>query len=139
MADYGWKVSRAGVDVKSAGLKDLLFHSGYPMLKEKASGSGSFTMEINGAGADVLLYTHSLGYNPLFMVYARYYDVWSSAVTTNYYRMPIAGGSAGGVYYYNFTPYVNTTQLRFTCDALDGGSPADVTIYYYYFVWYEPE
>jgi len=138
MADYGIKISLPGKDVLSVGLKDLIFHSKYPMLKIKTSGSGSLSFTDGGAGFDVLLLTHSLGYKPMFYLLSTYYDSLSNAMVTSYERMPFRARSAGGVIQLNYFPSVSTTEFRYSGSTM-GGDGASHTINYYWFLYYEPE
>lgn len=136
--DYGIKISLPGVDVNSAGIKDLIFHSKYPMLKMKAFGSGSLSFTDGGAGFDVLLLTHSLGYNPMFFLWSTYYDAFANAMVTSYRRMPLRERSAGGVIQHRYHPSVSTTELRYA-GSTTGGDGASHTINYYWVLYYEPE
>lgn len=62
MATHGIKVSRNGFDVKTASDKQLAFSSEAPLLPIEAEGSESFT---SGSQTSTL-YTHNLGYVPVF-------------------------------------------------------------------------
>lgn len=136
--DYGVKISVPGVDVKTAGLKDLLLHSKYPFQKIKASGGGSFSFTDGGAGFDVLIYTHSLGYKPQFYLFSTYYDSFLNTMITSYERMPMRIRSAGGVIQLRYHPTVSTTELRYAGGTF-GGDAASHTIDYFWFLYYEPE
>ena len=56
MADYGFKVSRDGFNVKTCEKKDLVASSEHNMLKTKT------VQEVDSG----LTYSHGLGYTPLF-------------------------------------------------------------------------
>ena len=61
--DYGIKVSRSGVDVKTATIDDLIFTSKYPSWKVKEKGTGVVTV----SSGNTIGYTetaHSLTYRP---------------------------------------------------------------------------
>src|SRR3990167_3361776 len=67
--NYGIKVSKAGVDVKTATLDDLIFTSKYASWKVNMEGSGSVTI----TGGNTVGYTqtaHSLGYRPFVIGFA---------------------------------------------------------------------
>lgn len=136
--DYGVKISLPGTDVTTAGLKDLIFHSKYPFLKMKAVGSGSLSYTDGGAGFDVLLYTHSLGYKPLWVLYSQYYDSLANTLVTRFERMPFAVRNASFSQEFRFIPTVDTTEFRYTGGSF-GGSGGSKTINYYWIVYYEPE
>ena len=67
--NYGLKVSKAGVDVFSATLDDLIFTSKYPSWKVNAEGSGIVTI----TSGNTIGYTetaHNLGYRPFVIGFA---------------------------------------------------------------------
>jgi len=63
---YGINVSRKGYNVNEASDKQLAFSSGWPLLPIEAEGTKSLT---NETAYDEVLYTHSLGYAPVFMIW----------------------------------------------------------------------
>lgn len=89
---YGLKVSRQGYDVNSASDRQLAFSSEWPLLPIEAE--GTFTIE-NGETYDEVIYTHNLGYEPVFYV-------WEENDSKLY--------PGGKLYVYNF--YVTTTALH---------------------------
>jgi len=69
MADYGMKVSKAGFDVKTASLDNLILTSKYASWKVAQEGAGSVTI----TGGTSIGYTgtaHSLGYRPFVIGFA---------------------------------------------------------------------
>lgn len=64
MAEYGIKVSKPGVDVKTASEEDLVINSLYYSLKEGLFADLS-TELTNG----LLEYNHNLGYPPAYLVF----------------------------------------------------------------------
>ena len=136
--NYGLKVTLPGINVGSAGLKDLLFHSKYPLLKIQSKGSGSVNLTDGGAGFNIVVATHNLGYQPLFFLFSTYYDSFSNAMVNNYRRMPLAVRSSGGLLREYYTPTVNTTQLLYS-GSTAGGDGLTHTINYYYVIYYEPQ
>lgn len=136
--DYGIKISLPGKDVKSVGIKDLILSSKYPLLKMVAYGSGSLSYTDGGAGFDVLLYTHNLGYNPTWLLYSQYYDSLANTLVTSFEKMPYAVRNASFSQEFRFIPTVSTTEFRYTGSSF-GGSGGSKTISYYWFLYYEPE
>lgn len=113
MATWGMKASQLGYDVTTAADYQLLYSSQWPLLKIESQG----TVTINDLGADQVIYTHNLGYAPMFWIF----DVSGSN-----------GGYAG-----NFTPAVlpesfgvNGTELKYFSNFVGSGSH---TIRYYIF------
>ncbi len=62
---FGMKASQLGYDVNTAADYQLLYSSEWPLLKIEAQG----TVTITDMGSDQVLYTHNLGYCPLFWIY----------------------------------------------------------------------
>jgi len=67
--DYGMKVSRQGYDVKTCADHQLLYSSSFKLPVVVASGTYSLTT----LGTNQTIYTHSLGYYPLFFLMYRNY------------------------------------------------------------------
>ena len=57
MADWGFKVSQAGFDVKTCADKDLIMSSSFNALKVKTVGSGSSTTVAHGLGYIPIVFT----------------------------------------------------------------------------------
>ena len=130
MANYGIKIAEAGYDAKTAGLNHLIFHSSYPILKIKYSGSGSFTPDWVDTQT---VYAHNLGYKPSFSFFTQYYDPSSGTKQTDYKKTTISDTLAGGFNMY--TAYVDTTNLYFHVDL----QVADLTaLAYQYYIYYDP-
>lgn len=72
MANYGIKIAKAGYDYDD-GDRYLVYNSAYPLLKCKAYGSGNITLS-SGSWSGTI-YTHSLGYRPMFYVWIEYVDI----------------------------------------------------------------
>jgi len=66
MTDYGAKVSRRGYDVNTASDRQLLWSSAFQSLKIVDRFDVSFTAD----NTERVLYTHNLGYRPMFYVYS---------------------------------------------------------------------
>ena len=114
MADYGFKVSQPGYDVKTATPDQLVFSSKYQTLKISSQGSGA----IKDSTGRTITIAHNLGYIPIFLVHIAPYgspdyyisphipyvynankDVTAWADTTNLYIK--AGDDYGIVKYYS--------------------------------------
>lgn len=63
---HGTKVSRKGYPVETASDKQLAFSSEWPLLPIEAEGTIQVT---NNTSYDQVLYTHNLGYPPIFMIW----------------------------------------------------------------------
>lgn len=67
--NYGIRISKQGVDVKTGADKDMVFTSKYPVLKGSISGEGSIVVTVD-AGYAVVTIPHGLGYAPVPKAYA---------------------------------------------------------------------
>ena len=67
--NYGMKASRAGVDVFSATLDDLIFTSKYPSWKVKQEGAGTVSIT-TGNTVGYTTTAHNLGYRPFVIGFA---------------------------------------------------------------------
>lgn len=125
-------MSEPGIDVKTSGLKNLLFHSSYPLLKIKLSGSGTVTPGVTGSDEIFDIYTHNLGYIPMFDFFIQWYDPSTGVKNSNYKRTTISDGLAGG---FNnlYTAYTTTTQLKLALNlTLGDGASLSYRYYLYY-------
>ena len=139
MTDYGIKVSKPGSDAKTASLGDLIFHSDYPVLKIKSQGTGQITYTHDGAGNDILVDTHDLGYQPLFSFMSQWYDIDASVKRNSFRQAPFIDTLSSGSISCDIRPYVNNTQLRFSASSFDGMGTESVTLDFIYFIYYDPE
>lgn len=102
MATHGIKVSRNGFDVKTASDKQLAFSSEAPLLPIEAE--GTYTIESGSKTYDI--YTHGLGYYPVF-------SVWKETSGNRYHLSENSG------------VYVSTTKLSY-----DGYSAEEYTLHW---------
>ncbi len=65
---FGIKVSKPGVDVKTANAKDLVLTSLLASLKIKQIGSGTLSIT-GGSGSTLVTIQHNLGYIPIVIAY----------------------------------------------------------------------
>ena len=105
--EYGIRVSKPGVDALTAGVKDLYLDTSYPILKIKASGTGSLSISDGGSDSDVI--THNLGYVPKVLVYGEFYSVYYGEKSNYYRRYPISEFLS--TYTSNFEYTISSTQL----------------------------
>lgn len=68
--NYGAKVSKEGVDVKSASIDNLIFTSKYASWKVNDKGTGSVTVTA-GNTVGYTQVSHSLGYKPFVIGFAQ--------------------------------------------------------------------
>jgi hypothetical protein len=137
MGNYGIKISKEGIPVEEAGLKDLILHSSYPLLKIKeiVSGSTSLTDSISGFEVDIY---HNLGYIPKFFIISTHYDPFSDIEITSYQLMPLTMISAGGVIALFYTIEVDDEKITFS-GATWGGDNDTHTINYRCFIYYDED
>lgn len=137
--DHGLKISKSGHPVKTAGLKDLIFSSGHPVLKIKEIGTGSinFTND-SGFAVDQLVVEHDLGYKPLFSFLTQWYDIDNSVKQDDYRDAPFIDTLLGGANYFDAKPYVTTTELRYNVASFNG-SGGSFTLNYIYAVYYDQD
>lgn len=110
---WGMKASQLGYDVTTAADYQLLYSSEWPLLKIEAQG----TVTITNLAADQVLYTHNLGYVPMFWIF----DTSGGS-----------GGLDGNLDTYAFGPGfgANSTNLKYFGDGFTAGTR---TIRYYIF------
>ncbi len=89
MGDYGFRISKEGVDVKNGDDKDMVVTSKFPVLKGFTSGitagdcaSGSGDPWTEGVVTTLPIY-HGLGYIPMFQVFVK------EAGKDYYHRVPV--------------------------------------------------
>ena len=68
--NYGLRISKEGVDVKTGADKDMVFTSKYPVFKGSLSDTGSIVATLDGGDATVTI-AHGLGYAPIAKAYAQ--------------------------------------------------------------------
>lgn len=131
---YGIKVSKPGVDVLTAGVKDLYLDTSYPILKVKASGTGSLSISDGGSDSDTI--THNLGYIPKVLVYGEFYSVYSGAKSAYYRRYPISEFLS--TYTSNFGYTISSTQLTISGSFWDELAYSG-TFNYFYYLFYDEQ
>jgi hypothetical protein len=102
MADFiGLKISKPGVDVEKAELKDLDFHSDYPLLKIAKTEQGIKDVSVTGvegiASGGVTI-THNLNYVPRVIALASIEGGFMNNNIDNYFKIPYSQTSSGGMF-----------------------------------------
>lgn len=107
MTNIGIKASQKGYNVRTCADHELLFSSGWPLLKIEKQGS----ITIADKTQDIDIYTHNLGYVPMFFGY-------KVSGSTSYLD--------ASIYYLSST----STKLRWLGARKNAGA-GSITIYYY--------
>lgn len=137
MSNYGAKISLPGSNF-DAGLKKLILHSSFPLLKIHSSGGGTLTYTA-GTSVDILVSTHSLGYKPLFFFYSQYFDDFLDVFVFNFTFMPFVNSSSSFLIFNDYQPYVTTTELRYAIGTGGAGNGGTDDISYYWFIFHDEE
>mgnify|MGYP001601220166 CR=1 FL=1 len=69
--DYGIKIVKAGKDISTSDIRDILMSSKYSMLKFHSDSTGSVTVNAGDTNKYVE-FSHNLGYVPAFVAYYKY-------------------------------------------------------------------
>ena len=132
MSNLGIKVSKEGKNALTAGIKDLLLDTSYPLLKVKASGSGTLSISDGTVDSDTI--SHNLGYVPNVMVYGQTYSVNGGIKNSRYIRYPYRESISTYTSEFGYT--VTTTQLIISGGFYDESSNSD-TFDYFYYIFYD--
>lgn len=138
MGNYGVKIAKAGYDYDD-GDRRLIYNSANPMLKMMATGTGTLTL--SGGNGTKTVYTHSLGYKPMFYLWITYIDPDTGSEVAKYTK-------CSWMYYCGLQTYdyyiadASTTLITLTVStaatlAIAGGTGTD-TLDYFYVVYYDP-
>jgi hypothetical protein len=130
----GIKVSKRGFDATTAGVGDLQLDTSYPLLKIKASGSGTLSISDGGSDSDTIV--HNLGYAPKAFVFGQTYSVNGGIKITNFTRYPALDAMASGTLYADFEFEVNSTQLIIKGAFFDESGNSE-TFDYFYYIYYD--
>lgn len=131
MGDYGIKIAKEGKSI-TGGDNGLIFHSQYPLLKIKGSGSGTITLS-SGSGSKTI-YSHSLGYKPMFYVWINYVDI-NTGSEIEKLRMCSWREYYGVQTWSRYYAYATTTTIELSVYTAYTGSE---TLDYIYVVFYDP-
>lgn len=124
MTDYGFRISKNGVDVKTGDDKDMVITSKYPVLKGAFAGGG--TQTCTSGEITTITVNHALGYIPFAITnfYSADYGFW--------WPNPIGfDGPSGHLY---MRSYCTTSNLYIKIDWEYVDDP-DIDITYKYFIY----
>jgi len=107
MSDYGLRISKTGVDVKTGADKDMVLTSKYSVLKGSASATGVEAVPRTAVDKIVTI-PHGLGYIPMVQAYwnDRDGDSWNP---NNWYPFPLV--SISGILDFYFSAYADATNV----------------------------
>lgn len=128
---YGIKISKPGVDVKTAANKDLVLTSEKNMFKVKQSGTVSYTFDGSEGGGETTLATinHGLGYVPAVTVFV--YDHTEDLYT----HLSVILRSGPGAFREHISYDITTNDLIIYYNS-EGGPPNDYSPNEYTFKYY---
>lgn len=121
MGDYGFRISKTGIDVKTGADKDMVITSKYSLLNGALSGTTSGTA-INATTTTFTIISHGLGYIPMFQVFFKY------GTENNYRLIPVQTEIRFAVWAYtdNTNLYIKTYN--------DTGANKAVVFKYFIFI-----
>ncbi len=126
MGDYGIRVSKEGVDVKTGADKDMILTSKKSLLKGHLEGSG--TVAVTSGVVKTITIPHNLGYIPMAQCYIR--D--DSVGTGHWYMTPMSAG--GGAEYLDVYSKSDSNNIYIIIDWWrSSGGTLDYT--YKYFIY----
>ena len=130
MTDYGFRISKTGVDVKTGDDVDMVVTSKYSNLKGCLTGSGTVTFsDTIFSETKTVTIAHGLGYIPTARVSVHSIEAISSG---NYVETPYIFGFADRFYVYKHK--ANSTNLIITLERQnDSGGSLEVA--YKYFIY----
>lgn len=132
MADYGIKIAKSGFDINSSSLGNYIYHSSYPVLKIKQSGSG-YTYFSSSGEITIATIPHNLGYSPMFNVLVG--SSSSISPPTNFYLHSFFIVYPGLGYYIFFNVYSDNNNLYIKYNTSTSSSGY---IHYKYIIYYDP-
>ena len=138
MSDYGVKIAKSGYSVTDTDNR-LIFKSSYPLLKILAHGTGTLTL--SGGGGSKTVYTHNLGYKPMFYVWVTYIDPNTGSEVAKH-RLCSWQYYTGLQRYDYYDAQATTSLITLSIDTsatlfIVGGTGTD-TLEYNYVVYYDP-
>ncbi len=130
MADYGFRISRTGIDVKTGDDKDMVVTSKYALLKGAAVFSGVKSVPDNATGV-VETIAHGLGYIPMV---SGFWNDRDGDYNDPTYWYPFPFYLVSGVTV-EMSIYADATNvyMKFLIDA-GGGPNIDIAYKYYVFI-----
>lgn len=139
MDDIGLKWVKPDADVDTAGLKDTLIHSKYPLMKFKEIDSGSINYTNDDVSpTDILVTTHGLPYEPQFLFKIQWYDIDAGVKRTTFREAPFIDTLVGGAVFFDARPYIDGDELRLSVSSFDGNG-GNFDLDFTYAIYYEPD
>lgn len=136
MPNFGIKIAKTNHSVSEAD-RYMIMTSKYPVLKLKASGSGTLNHTASGGSVTVTI-AHNLGYVPIVYVYGEYYNTAGTAVVERYARWNrwlYQGVQEADTYYY----YADTTNLYIKLDLSSLTDAYTFGLDYIYHIFYDED
>jgi hypothetical protein len=121
MGDYGFRVAKAGFDVKTATPDQLAMTSAYLSEKVALYGNSSLTVTAPATSA-ILTIAHNLGYVPQVKVYEFFYDRYA----------PFIMGDTTALFH-SVDVWADTTNLKIR---INNNRGTNITILPYYQILY---
>ena len=134
MGDYGFRISKDGVDVKTGVDKDMVLTSKYSVLKGTKTGSGTKVVTVDAEPAVVTI-PHGLGFVPMAKAYAQ------ENGTSYYGEMPVyflEGDGYDVLYQGSWWIEMDATNvyLKFEyLNLLGSDLPPTITMNYVYYIF----
>lgn len=139
MNNFGIKISKKGELVANGPLNELLFHSGYPILKMYGLYKSSMTYTKDNGMSDFLLLTHNLGYIPRLKMMMQWWDIDSASLKSDFRRVPVIDSLVGGSIYFKARPYATSSEVRMSIGSYDGSGISNVTLDFVLTVYYDED
>lgn len=133
MSDYGFRVSKTGINVVTGEDKDMVLTSKYPVFKGSFSGSGVISVPRTGVAQTVTI-SHGLGYIPIVQAFWEDRDS-DYFIGGEFYEFPL--GTASGIldFYFKAKSDATNVYLIFTINDYGVGDPAiDIRYSYNIFI-----
>lgn len=137
---WGLVMTKPNVKIKNVtSLKDLDFHSDYPLLKIAFSGQGIIDISFDEweAATGVVTINHSLGYKPRVLVRASIENGFINNDISVYFPVPYSAGSSSQGFWDIVSYEITTTQLIITFGGSGWTDPARGG--YAYYIFYDEE
>ena len=132
-SNIGIKIAENGYGVDD-GDKRLVYNSSYPLLKILQHGTGTLSIDsVTGSGSKTI-YTHSLGYKPMFYVWVNYVNIDTGAEIEKLRKCSWREYYGVGVWN-RYYAYTTTTTLELEVETVWAGAK---TLDYIYVIYYDP-
>lgn len=126
MGDWGFRISKKGVDAETGADKDMALTTKYPLMKGAASGSG--LVNVYHGVQSVVTIPHGLGYIPMVQAY-------TDASAMGWAEMPSGGRWFDPVETFNCYCYADATNVYLVFDFDSGYGSGYMPFNYKYFIY----